>query len=95
MTAAIANNSNHALAQKASPALTEADLSSIALPALIVQGSDDPVFPIEHARWAAAKIPGSKLCVIDSMGHALDPAFFEPVAQTLRDFYGLSQEPEA
>lgn len=83
MTAAMANNSNHALAQKATPALTEADLGSIALPVLIVQGSDDPIFPVEHAQWAAAKVPGSKLCVIDGMGHALDPAFFEPVAETL------------
>lgn len=87
LTATLANNSNHALAQKATPAITEAQLASIALPVLIMQGSDDPIFPLEHAQWAAATIPGAHLCVIDRMGHALDPAFFAPMVDGLKHFY--------
>jgi pimeloyl-ACP methyl ester carboxylesterase len=95
LTPAMANNSNHALAQKATPALTEADLGTIAVPVLIVQGSDDPIFPVEHAQWAAEMVSGSKLCVIDGMGHALDPAFFAPVSAALKEFYEQGQERRA
>lgn len=55
---------------------TLALLDSIATPTLLLHGSDDPIFPVGHAQWAAATIPGSTLRVIDGMGHALDPAFF-------------------
>jgi pimeloyl-ACP methyl ester carboxylesterase len=87
LTPGIANNSNHALAQKATPPLTAAQLASIVTPTLIVHGSDDPIFPVEHAHWAAATIPGSKIRVIDRMGHALDPSFFGDVAAAITDFY--------
>jgi pimeloyl-ACP methyl ester carboxylesterase len=84
----LANNSNHALAQKRTPALTPDELASIKLPVLVIQGSDDPIFPVEHARWAASVIPGARLHVIDAMGHALDPAFFNSIVGALNDFYG-------
>lgn len=87
LTPAMANNSNHALAQKTTPALSAAQLASIETPTLIVHGSDDPIFPIEHARWAAATIPGSRLRVIEGMGHALDPSFFQAVGAALLEFY--------
>ncbi|MFM0335474.1 alpha/beta fold hydrolase [Paraburkholderia fungorum] len=87
LTPAMANNSNHALAQKATPELSAAQLASIATPTLIVHGSDDPIFPVDHAHWAAATIPGSTLRVIDGMGHALDPSFFRAVVATLTEFY--------
>ena len=75
LTPAMANNSNHALAQKATPELSAAQLASITTPTLILHGSDDPIFPVEHANWAAHAIPGSTLRVIEGMGHALDPLF--------------------
>jgi pimeloyl-ACP methyl ester carboxylesterase len=87
LTPGMANNSNHALAQKATPALTTAQLMSIAVPTLIVHGSDDPIFPVEHASWAAATIPGSTLRVIDGMGHALDPTYFQVVVAAMTEFY--------
>ncbi|WP_052409867.1 alpha/beta fold hydrolase [Paraburkholderia oxyphila] len=85
---ALANNSNHALAQKLTSALTVEELSAIRVPVLLIQGSDDPIFPVEHARWSASVIPGAKLHIIDAMGHALDPAFFNSIVGTLNDFYG-------
>jgi pimeloyl-ACP methyl ester carboxylesterase len=90
LTPAMANNSNHSLAQKATSALSATQLASIALPVLIVHGSDDPIFPVDHAHWAAATIPAATLRVIDGMGHALDPAFFRPITETLTEFYGRS-----
>jgi pimeloyl-ACP methyl ester carboxylesterase len=84
----LANNSNHALAQKRSAELTANELASISVPVLVMQGSDDPIFPVEHASWAASTIPGAKLQIIDSMGHALDPAFFRAIVGALGAFYG-------
>lgn len=83
----LANNSNHALAQKLTPALTADELASIDVRVLVIHGSDDPIFPVEHARWSASAIPGAQLHVIDTMGHALDPAFFNPVVDALTGFY--------
>jgi pimeloyl-ACP methyl ester carboxylesterase len=83
----LANNSNHALAQKATPALTVDALASIRLPVLVIHGSDDPILPVGHGEWAAAAIPGATLRVIDRMGHALDPAFFDPIVRELSGFY--------
>lgn len=85
LTPTLANNSNHALAQRATPTVGENELASLVVPVSIIHGGEDPVFPVEHAQWAA-RVPGALLTVIDAMGHALDPAFFEPVARTLTDF---------
>jgi pimeloyl-ACP methyl ester carboxylesterase len=87
LTPTMANNSNHSRAQMATPPLAEADLRRLSVPALILHGTDDPIFPAEHARWAAEKIPGSRLVMIDGMGHAFDPAFFTYVADTLIGFF--------
>ncbi|SAK77271.1 Alpha/beta hydrolase [Caballeronia pedi] len=83
----LANNSNHALAQKATAALTAEQLGSIGLPMLIIQGSDDPIFPVEHGRWVAAATRHATLRVVERMGHALDPAFFDPIVRELCRFY--------
>lgn len=87
LTAGMANHSNHALAQKATPELNAAQLASIVTRTLIVHGSDDPIFPVEHAHWAAAAIRGSTLRVIEKMGHALDPFFFPSVVAALKEFH--------
>jgi pimeloyl-ACP methyl ester carboxylesterase len=87
LTAVIANNSNNTRAQMATPPLTQADLQALQPPVLLIHGGGDPIFPIAHARWAARVIPGAKLVEIDTMGHALDPAFFEPITEALTGFW--------
>lgn len=82
----MANNSNHTLAQKATVPLTDAEVASIQAPTLVLRGSDDPIFPTEHARTTCARLPHAQLHVIDRMGHALDPAFFEEIAMALTRF---------
>jgi pimeloyl-ACP methyl ester carboxylesterase len=82
----MANNSHHALAQKLTPALTADALASIRVPVLLIQGSDDPIFPIQHAEWSASVIPTATLRVIDTMGHALDPAFFDRIVEVWCNF---------
>jgi pimeloyl-ACP methyl ester carboxylesterase len=91
----LANNSNHALAQKATPALTSEELASLDLPVLIIQGSDDPIFPVAHGEWAASASPRATLRVIDRMGHALDPAFFDAIVREMSAFYRSNRSNES
>jgi len=84
--AKMANHSNHSKAQIATAALTAADLARLDLPCLLIHGSMDPIFPPAHAEWAAAMLPRAELSVIPDMGHALDPAFIEPVASRIAAF---------
>lgn len=51
------------------------DLSALAgLPVLVVHGTVDPIFPVEHGRALAGVIPGARLLEIAGMGHQLPPA---------------------
>jgi pimeloyl-ACP methyl ester carboxylesterase len=43
------------------------------LPALVVHGADDPLFPPEHGRALAAAIPGARLLELEGMGHEVPP----------------------
>jgi pimeloyl-ACP methyl ester carboxylesterase len=43
------------------------------LPVLVVHGTDDPLFPVEHGRALAAAIPGARLLELEGMGHQLPP----------------------
>ncbi|RKH06001.1 hypothetical protein D7X74_34130 [Corallococcus sp. CA047B] len=47
----------------------------LTVPALFIGGSEDPIFPPGHAA-AAAEVSGGKALLIDGMGHALNPAYF-------------------
>jgi len=49
--------------------LTEDEMRQIALPTLVVWGSDDAVFPIENAARLHADIEGVQVRVIDGTGH--------------------------
>jgi pimeloyl-ACP methyl ester carboxylesterase len=46
-------------------------LRSIAVPTLVLHGSDDPLLPIAHGRDCARKIPGARFEAIEGMGHDL------------------------
>jgi pimeloyl-ACP methyl ester carboxylesterase len=58
-------------------------LRRVTAPCLFIQGSEDPIFVPAHAEAAARAAPAGKQLIIDGMGHALHPAFFEPLAQAL------------
>lgn len=56
-------------------------LKAIKVPALIIQGADDPLFPVAHARDEAANIPGAEIEIIPGMGHTLP----DPLAPMVAD----------
>lgn len=53
------------------------DLSTIAVPTLVIAGTEDSLIPVDHARDLAAAIPGAQLAVIDGAGHLVN--FDKPV----------------
>lgn len=56
-------------------------LHRLTVPAVFIQGSEDPIFSPVHAQTAAAAC-GGRAFVVDGMGHALNPHFF-PVLEDL------------
>jgi pimeloyl-ACP methyl ester carboxylesterase len=53
-------------------------LGRVRAPTVVVHGTDDLVFPPEHARALAAAIPGARLLLLDGFGHATLPRTFWP-----------------
>jgi pimeloyl-ACP methyl ester carboxylesterase len=48
---------------------SRARLAEIAVPALVIHGTADPLFPLGHGEALAQEIHGAKLLVIDGLGH--------------------------
>ncbi len=61
-------------------------LGEITVPALIIAGREDFIFPPEHQRELAARIPQARLQIIERAGH--NPHAEQPaqVMQAVRDF---------
>ena len=60
-------------ARQAAAAAAAGDLRArsarIVAPTVVVHGSDDPLFPLEHGKELAATVPGAELRIITGMGH--------------------------
>jgi pimeloyl-ACP methyl ester carboxylesterase len=55
-------------------------IASIAVPTLVIHGTADPMFPLEHGQALANEIPGARLLTIEGAGHGVDRADWEPIA---------------
>jgi pimeloyl-ACP methyl ester carboxylesterase len=60
----------------ASPSRVAA-LGSLRVPALVVHGDADRLVPLENGRATAAAIPGSRLEIIEGMGHDYPPEHWD------------------
>jgi len=49
-------------------------LSEIAVPALVIHGTEDPVPPYAHGEALARKLPDARMLTLWSTGHELHPA---------------------
>jgi pimeloyl-ACP methyl ester carboxylesterase len=62
--------------------------AAIRCPTLVLQGSDDPIFPRGHGEDIARRIPGAKLLYLRGAGHnhpeSLIPHLLEPILGFLR-----------
>jgi pimeloyl-ACP methyl ester carboxylesterase len=58
-------------------------LSSIAAPTLVVHGTADPMFPLEHGEALAEEIPGARLLPLEGAGHGVARADWEMLTRAI------------
>jgi pimeloyl-ACP methyl ester carboxylesterase len=73
---------NHELIDGAVP---REPVSAIAAPTLVVHGTADPVFPVEHGEALAEAIAGARLLLVEDAGHGVEPADFEAIAAAIAE----------
>jgi pimeloyl-ACP methyl ester carboxylesterase len=73
---------NHELIDGAEP---RGGASAISAPTLVVHGTADPLFPVEHGESLASAIPDARLLLLDGAGHGVEPADWEPLAAAIAD----------
>jgi pimeloyl-ACP methyl ester carboxylesterase len=60
-------------------------VSSISAPTLVIHGTADPMFPIEHGEALADEIPGARLLRLERAGHGIDRADWGVVVDAILD----------
>ena len=58
-------------------------LEDLALPALVVHGTHDPLFAVGHGEALASVIPGARLLILDGVGHELPPESWDRVVPAI------------
>eukprot|EP00667_Euglena_gracilis_P013354 EG_transcript_13769 len=60
-------------------------LSRIAVPTLVIHGTEDPLIPPECGIDIHRHIPGSQLLLMDDMGHSLPPPLYPQLVAAIAD----------
>lgn len=76
-------NSAHAMAVFTAPSRIDA-LGAVRVPTVVVHGTEDPIFPIDHGRTLADTIPGATLVAWEGVGHEIPAALAEELLNALR-----------
>ena len=63
-------------------------LSSITAPTLVIHGTADPMFPLEHGEALAEEIPGARLLVLEGAGHGVARADWGTIAGSVAEHNG-------
>lgn len=82
----IAASENHAALPEGE--VPHAPLSAIAVPTLVIHGTADPMFPLEHGQALAEEIPGAELLTLEGAGHGVDRADWEIIVRAILDHTG-------
>jgi pimeloyl-ACP methyl ester carboxylesterase len=61
-------------------------LKQLQIKSLIIHGSDDPAFPLEHGKYLADCIPYSRIEIIERLGHGLPDEFGDKIAAVIVNF---------
>jgi pimeloyl-ACP methyl ester carboxylesterase len=77
----IAASENHGLAAEGKR--PREPLSTIAVPTLVIHGTEDPMFPLEHGEALAREIPGARLLTLEEAGHGVERADWETIARAI------------
>jgi pimeloyl-ACP methyl ester carboxylesterase len=54
-------------------------LGELRPPLLVIHGTADPIFPMEHGEVLAAAVPGASLVALEGGGHELHPAHWDTI----------------
>jgi pimeloyl-ACP methyl ester carboxylesterase len=79
----IASSENHGLISEGE--ILHRPLASIGVRTLVIHGTADPMFPLEHGQALAGEIPGARLLTLEGAGHGVDRADWEPVVRAIVD----------
>jgi pimeloyl-ACP methyl ester carboxylesterase len=61
-------------------------LGEIRAPTLVLQGTEDPLFPYGHGEALTAEIPGARLLPLKGVGHEMPPRpLWDPVVAAILD----------
>jgi pimeloyl-ACP methyl ester carboxylesterase len=77
----IAASDNHATIAEGD--VSRAPLSSIVVPTLVIHGTADPMFPLEHGKALAEEIPGATLLPLERAGHGVERADWEAIVRPI------------
>jgi pimeloyl-ACP methyl ester carboxylesterase len=58
-------------------------LSSITAPTLVIHGTADPMFPLEHGEALAEAIPDASLLILEGAGHGVDRGDWETIVRAI------------
>ena len=75
----IAASENHSLLAEGE--VSSKPISSIDVPTLVIHGTADPMFPLEHGQALAKEIPGARLQTLEEAGHGVDRADWEAIVR--------------
>jgi pimeloyl-ACP methyl ester carboxylesterase len=62
-------------------------LSTIAVPTLVIHGTADPMFPLEHGQALADEIPGARLLPLQGAGHGVERADWETIVRASAELH--------
>jgi pimeloyl-ACP methyl ester carboxylesterase len=77
----LASANNHALVDGSD--MPHERLAEMRVPALVIHGTQDPLFPPAHGEALARAIPGAELLIIDGLGHELPEWAWDEVVPAL------------
>jgi pimeloyl-ACP methyl ester carboxylesterase len=77
----IVSSQNHGLVAEGE--VPSAPLSSISVPTLVIHGTADPMFPLEHGQALADEIQGARLLPLEAAGHGVQRADWEVVVRAV------------
>jgi pimeloyl-ACP methyl ester carboxylesterase len=68
-------------------------LSSITVPTLVVHGTADPMFRIEHGKALAAEIPDARLLPLEGAGHGVERADWDAIVRGILEHTAQTDRP--
>jgi pimeloyl-ACP methyl ester carboxylesterase len=77
----IAASENHGLIAEGDVA--REPVSAITAPTLVIHGTADPMFPLEHGDALARGIPGAKFLVLEGAGHGVERPHWETIVRAV------------